>query len=276
MLKLNENRFKPLFTELAEWGTNLPAYAAAAESDEVRAAAATARRAAWLAAVSHLSHALRSLFTPYFQNVLDVMCDALAADAPAPLMRPSRKKQKAAAGGQGDAAPSDAAAVDAEVLRERAVACIHRCCMHDTQGFITADRFERFLAPLVARVAERGAAVAPADRDSAGAQEDGDLTAGLALGTRTRLPHSAVAAVAALVQLGVCAQEDAAWKRLNNQVRLLSHTMVLLHVHHTPAMCRRSCSVQATSPHPGAMLCRRAAPPSPAGWLREAEEGTPL
>lgn len=247
MLKLNENRFKPLFTELAEWGTNLPAYAAAAESDEVRAAAATARRAAWLAAVSHLSHALRSLFTPYFQNVLDVMCDAIAADAP--LMKPSRKKQKAAAGGQGDAAPGDAAAVDAEVLRERAVACMHRCCMHDTQGFITADRFERFLAPLVARVAERGAAAAPAEGDSAGTQEDGDLTAGLALGTRTRLPHSAVAAVAALVQLGVCAQEDAAWKRLNNQVCLLSHNGVTTCAPHTSDVspCLK-CTGNITSP----------------------------
>lgn len=236
VLKLNEKRFKPLFVELSEWGANLPGYAAAAESDAARAAAATARRCAWLAVVSHLSRGLRSLFTPYFQNVLDVMCDAIASDSPVPLMKPSRKKQKAAPTATAADSAAPVAGGDVEVLRDRAVACMHRCCMHDTQGFVTADRFERFLAPLVARVAELGVQSDPPAR----AEEDTDLTAGLQLGTRTHLPHSAVAAVAALVQLGVSAQDDAAWKRLNNQVRPLPQIFAALPpsaaqmLHHTP------------------------------------------
>ena len=231
VLKLNENRFKPLFAELAEWGGNLPAYAAASARDTVRAAAATARRCAWLALVSHLSRALRSVFTPYFQNVLDTICDSVTSRPAAPLTAPSRKKQKASATAARPAVASAAPAesdpggnADLVVLRNRAVACMHRCCMHDTQGFITADRFERFLTPLVARVAAEGARSAtPGDApETPEAEEDGDLTAAVQLGSRTRLRRSAVAAVAALAQLGVTAQDDAAWKRLNNQVRRIS------------------------------------------------------
>eukprot|EP00892_Ulva_mutabilis_P002157 jgi/Ulvmu1/11942/UM082_0021.1 len=224
VMKLSESRFKPLFADLAEWGGNLPAYAAAIADDAERAAAATARRCAWLALVSRLSHALRSVFTPYFQNVLDTMCDSLAAE-PA-LVAPSRKKQKAskAAGAAPAASAAEGSGHDAnqEVLRERAVACIHRCCMHDAQGFVTPDRFERFLAPLLARLAEPAAQQATAG--GASAAEDADLVAGLELGKRTRLPRSTAAAAAALVQLAVTAHNDAAVKRLNHQVMLLTRS----------------------------------------------------
>jgi U3 small nucleolar RNA-associated protein 10 len=221
VLKISENKFRPIFARLSDWGAHVPAHASSEASAAVCVTALACRQATWFAVVSALSRALRSVFTPFFQNILETLIDALRPQTPVSLLQP-RKKRKGEEREGGEGPPSGdlgrKGAVECELRRRRAVSCIHRCCMHDTTGFINPERFERILSPLVARLAD--AAVGRNCQEGGDAEgEDDDLRDTVALGERTRLSDSAVGAVAALVQLGASMRDDALWKRLNNQVR---------------------------------------------------------
>ena len=119
VIKPSESRFKPLFADLAEWGGSLPACAAGPLAMRPQHAAARGLRLC-----SRLSHALRSVSAPFFQNLLDTMCDSHVAEPH--LVAPSRKKQEAS-----KAAEASAHNSNREALLHASIgaACMtHRVC----------------------------------------------------------------------------------------------------------------------------------------------------
>ena len=228
-LKLSEARFKPLFLHLVEWAGTVPAHAASASSTE-QGAALMARQTTFLRCVAALATTLRSVFTPYFSYVLDMLVDALrqgtapgAATAAAPAGSKKKKKHKKRKSAEAEAQPSGppsntAAWPAAAALRSAAaVVCVHRLCLYDSKGFLTTERFERLLEALLGTL-EATAQHHSDTAAAAAAMVDSALASRIALGSRTRLPQVAVAVSAALVQLAMAAPADAQWKRVNHRV----------------------------------------------------------
>ena len=225
VLKLSEARFKPLFLRMVEWGTSVPAHAAADADAAVRAAALLARQTTFLRCVSELSTALRSVFTPYYAHLVDLLVECLAAeggegDAPAVAGNPKKKKRKGKSAAGADTAAAQAQQGAAVAARNAvAVACVHKACLYDSGGFIDGARFERLLGALL-RALEGAQAEAEA-ASCLGASERA-LADRIELGSRTRLPERTRAAAAALVQLAGAATGDALWKMLNQRVLMLT------------------------------------------------------
>jgi hypothetical protein len=243
VLKLNENQFRKLFQDLCVWATTVPSYAASSTSHDVRAAARAARRVAWFGLVSQLSLALRSVFTPYFDDLLEGFVEVLSQPTAesVPLIsggkkRKAKKKARVDAESSVQEASGNSAQVRISSLaQDRAVSCIHRFRTNDTTMAITQDKFCMLLTPLVARLSNAGVAEgdvmgshaaggAHADRRNAAAvRGDEDLQDTIQLGGRSagKLSASAVGVVAAIVALATSTREEGLWKKTNHQVRFL-------------------------------------------------------
>lgn len=247
VLKLNENRFKTLFQDLCSWANTVPSYAASATCSDIRTAACAARRTSWFGLVSQLSRALRTVFTPYFEDLLEGFVEVLTqqVEDSVPLIGGSKKRsQSKRKGGKSpvDTDGNSEASVSLEnaaaIARDRAVSCIHRFRMHDTSPTLSQDRFLMLLTPLVARLEEAGAESAAVRRsEGAGARDSGgevggdkDLLDQVQLGARTvgHLSDSAVGVVAAVVALAASTREEGLWKKTNHQVCNAGKTFVAL------------------------------------------------
>jgi U3 small nucleolar RNA-associated protein 10 len=216
VMKLSEARFRPLFLRLLEW-------AAAPGAGP----ASGGRVATLLACADALTGRLRAVFVPYFKYLLDI-CVGQLLGGEAGAQQPKKKRKKAAAagaaaagqeaGGEGD----DEAQLTAWLGRLRALRALHRCLLHDSAGFLDAQRFEALLPALVAQLgAEPPAALLPALQEQCA---DADLDGSVALGARTRLDVLGTAAVACLAQLAATANSDALWKPLNHQVLMATRS----------------------------------------------------
>jgi hypothetical protein len=223
VLKLSEVHFKPLFTRLAEWGSSVPAHAATSTEPSERSKALVARQTTFLRCVSALSAALRSLFTPYFVRVVDLLVLSLEAggvddsDDARPAKRRRRRQEHAVLGPSTDGAGG----LRPEAARRRvAVACVHQACLYDIEGrFVNGQRFERLLGALLAAL--QAGSGQEGEWDVLGDSERA-LPGRLEVGTRTELPEASIAVAATLVQLAIAASGDALWKMLNQRVRLFS------------------------------------------------------
>lgn len=234
ILKLNENQFKKLFVELSSWARTVPSYAASTTSSYVRSAACAARRAAWFGLLSQLSLALRTVFTPYFEDLLEGFVEALRHQAEydsVPLIGTSKersksKKRSSTSNTEEDREGSGSIENAALTARDRAVSCIHRFCIHDTARTLSQEKYLALLAPLVARLEECGKEATAAGRSGSGQQRgapggDEDLQDTVQLGTRTtaHLGGAAVGVIGAIVALAGSTKEEALWKKTNHQVR---------------------------------------------------------
>lgn len=117
VLKLNESKFKPLFFRLLEWATTSPA-GEACPSD--------ARKIAFFNVINILTENLKSIFTSYFNPVLNSIREIISDSSP----------------GQGEKGE----VVLLQLVTMRALA---RCFMYDTSGFLNETTFEKLLDPLV-------------------------------------------------------------------------------------------------------------------------------
>ena len=236
VLKLNEIQFKTLFQDLCAWANTVPSYAASATCSEIRTAAHAARRAAWFGLVSQLSRALRTVFTPYFEDLLEGFVEVLTkqAEDSVPLVgsrKRSKSKKKEATTPADLPGASEASGSRWNlytVARDRAVSCIHRFRMHDTIATISQDNYIMLLTPLVAQLAVAGAesasvhgsegsTVRERGRESG---SDADLLHTVQLGSRTvsQLSDSAVGVLACIVALMSSTTDEALWKKTNHQV----------------------------------------------------------
>lgn len=220
-LKLSESQFKPLFFRLVEWATSTPAADATAGP---AALSLLPRAVALLAAANALSERLRSVFTPYFQPLMDPIIAALTGSGAggAAGAGPSKKKRKKAAlseaGTSGDI-PAEVAPLEG-VLRLAAVRALHRCFLHDTSSFLDEARFDRLLTPLVAQLH-----VAPTPEEISLLQPDLTLEASLSPEAQEALDVLARALVACLAQMALAAGGgDARWRPLNHAVLMATRS----------------------------------------------------
>jgi U3 small nucleolar RNA-associated protein 10 len=247
VLKLSEVRFKPLFLRISEWGSSVPAHAAALSDPADQFAALVARQTTFLRCVSALSSALLVLFTPYYAHVMDLMVLSLGAEsgeggAVAGELRPAKRRKKKERGASGKASTDAAAAGEPRATKQRskvegssltgrhpespaaavaarqriAVACVHKACLYDAEGaFVNGQRFEMLLEGLLKALQN---AVDHEDAMDVLGESERALLARLEVGSRTKLPEGQTAVAAALVQLAMAATGDALWKMLNQKV----------------------------------------------------------
>lgn len=216
-MKLSETRFKPLFFRLVEWATA----SAPPAVDSSKAAAAVSssplpRAVALLAAANVLSERLRSVFTPYFQPLMDPIIAALGHEGTSAGGPTKKKRKKSGAalllGKDGDF-PPQLAPLEA-TLRLLAVRSLHRCFMHDTAGFLDETRFDRLLQPLVSQLH-----VAPDPEVLPLLQPDSGLEAALGPEAKENLDIPARAVIACLAQMALApGGSDGRWRPLNHAV----------------------------------------------------------
>ena len=173
------------------------------------------RAVALLAAANVLSERLRSVFTPYFQPLMDPIIAALggqdgAGGAPS---KKKRKKSGTAAQLSGQEIPPELAPLEA-TLRVLAIRSLHRCFMHDTAGFLDEARFDRILQPLVSQL---HVAIDPEILPLL--KSDEGLEAALSQEVKEGLDVPARAIVACLAQMALArGGSDGRWRPLNHAV----------------------------------------------------------
>ncbi len=215
-MKLSETRFKPLFFRLVEWATASAPPPSENPVNAVISSSPLPRAVVLLAAANVLSERLRSVFTPYFQPLMDPIIAALGHDAAAGSGGPTKKKRKKSGAsqllGKEDLSP-ELVPLEA-TLRLLAVRSLHRCFMHDTAGFLDEARFDRVLQPLVAQLH-----VAPEPEILPLLQSDSGLEAALSLEAKENLDIPARAVVACLAQMALApGGSDGRWRPLNHAV----------------------------------------------------------
>jgi len=218
-MKLSETRFKPLFFRLVEWATvSAPPVVDSSKAAAVVSSSPLPRAVALLAAANVLSERLRSVFTPYFQPLMDPIIAALGHEGTsASAGAPTRKKRKKSGAplllGKDDDFPSELAPLEA-TLRLLAIRSLHRCLMHDTAGFLDEARFDRVLQPLVSQLH-----VMPDPEILPLLQSDSDLEAALGPEAKENLDIPARAVVACLAQMALApGGSDGRWRPLNHAV----------------------------------------------------------
>ncbi len=210
-MKLSETRFKPLFFRLVEWATASPPPPTAAAS--AASSSPLPRAVALLAAANVLSERLRSVFTPYFQPLMDSIIAALGHDGGSTSAGPTKKKRKKSGAQLLDNISPELAPLEA-TLRLLAVRSLHRCFMHDTAGFLDEARFDRVLQPLVAQLH-----VAPDPEILSLLQSDSALEAALSPEAKENLDIPARAVVSCLAQMALApGGSDGRWRPLNHAV----------------------------------------------------------
>ncbi|KAG2486505.1 hypothetical protein HYH03_014807 [Edaphochlamys debaryana] len=233
VMKLSESKFKPMFLRLLEWAStvSVPEGLAGAEPSYM------GRMVTLFGAVNALCDRLRSVLVPYYRYLLDAALQHLGSDdggRPRGKKKLRRSAAAAAAAADADADPNSAEAVQARLawlLRLRIVRALHRGFLHDSVGFVDAERFARLQAPLIAQLECEPPEAALACLRSP-AHADRDLTSYVALGAATRAYTAAdgdasagplpAAAIGCLLAMAVAANTDALWKPLNHAALMLT------------------------------------------------------
>lgn len=217
-LKLSESRFKPLFFRLLEWATAAPA---AEESNSI-ATSTLPRLVSLFAAVNALAERLRSVFTPYFQALLDPALAALDPGGTAGTASTKKKRKKGASAAPGDGLAAELAPLDS-LLRLQVIRALHRCFLYDATGFLDEARFDRILGPLVAQLHWEPPAQEVLEELPLSSGLEGSLHPAAA----AALDAPARALVACLAQMSLAAGGgDARWRPLNHAVLMATRSTV--------------------------------------------------
>lgn len=171
VLKLNENRFKPLFLKMVDWASardDTPASRAAegkkpkTVEDSEQLLRVMCRQVVLCRVIDVLGVRLKAIMVPYFTYVMEFLLVVLAqrralfhalpllfseASAAAPDKPASAKKRSRPA--HSDNGLDDPSAALGEECVEWAVSAVHKCFLYDTLGFMTKERFEAVHSPLV-------------------------------------------------------------------------------------------------------------------------------
>ncbi|KAK3612581.1 hypothetical protein CHS0354_042081 [Potamilus streckersoni] len=169
VMKLSEATFRPFLFKLFDWVTR---------DDEQRHRILVFYRLA-----DRLADSLRSLFTLFaghiFQHAASMLTQNCKAKSGTKFFPEDRKKRKKSC-----------------QLLLYILDCLHKCFLYDTEGFVSKERFDSIMQPLVDQI-----------ENEQGSEE---------------MYHSRISEhlVPCIVQFAVAAQDDSLWKALNYQILL--------------------------------------------------------
>jgi U3 small nucleolar RNA-associated protein 10 len=172
VLKLNENRFKPLFLKMVEWASARDDAAASLAAMGGKGKTATngedseeqlhvmCRQVVLCRVIEALGQRLKAIMVPYFSYVMGflllIISSRRAVFHPLPLLfsAPTVSAPEKAGKKRGRPAASENGTTDpckqlGEEGVEWAVAALHKCFLYDTLGFVTKERFEALHTPLL-------------------------------------------------------------------------------------------------------------------------------
>lgn len=167
VLKLSETSFRPLYQRIYDWAIR----------DTDGQTSSIERVITFYRLSSRVAGALKSLFVLFSSDFIPNAAELLS---------------RYASGADDTDAPSTAAAARCQLI-EAIVRTLHAICLHDSQGFVNAHRFDVLLQPLVDQL------------------QNADVLASEALQTDV---------VQCLAQFGVACNDDSSWKQLNYQILL--------------------------------------------------------
>lgn len=226
ILKLSEGKFKPLFFRMVEWAnaTHFPEDSNVAAQSLKGELAKLVRRVAFLSLINALCESLRSVFTPYFHFLMDLIVDILTMEDDAVKTmeargeEPSLKKQKKPSKKKSsDTLTKDTKQylMDLYHCRVLAVRALHRCFLYDTSGFLDEARFDRLMTPLVSQLQR-----APQSRDFEGAiPADGVIESGSHPENFSEIDVLSRAAICCLSQMALASgPSESRWRPLNHTI----------------------------------------------------------
>lgn len=171
VLKLNETEFKPVFTQIYEWGNGIAVSSAPSTSDTAVAVGAGAgglqfanphgqwrRSVIFYRFVNELAEKLKAIFVPFYRHILDGLIKHLgAAAAESPGNRrgssKARKRRKGADGEKHDAQHSEAAMTAARELADQATDAVCKLFEFDSdQEVATESRLLELVEPLASQL----------------------------------------------------------------------------------------------------------------------------
>ncbi|KAI9138419.1 hypothetical protein BKA69DRAFT_774326 [Paraphysoderma sedebokerense] len=171
VFKLNENLFKPLFMKTVDWAT-----VELTTREDTSSTDVTCRLSVFYRLVDSLLANLKSIFTPYYGFVLD-NCVAVLNQFKSGERDPHGENSR---------------------LWEHIIGSLHKCLLYDSDGFLTAERFDQLAAPLVSQLS---------------------IVTGSSANYMQRTMQYLIPC---LGQLAVTAGNDGYWKPLNHQVLMLT------------------------------------------------------
>ena len=207
VLKLNESEFKPVFTQIYEWGNGI---AATTTADTPGAASSGGlqfadphglwrRSVLFYRFVNELAEKLKAIFVPFYRHILDGLVKHLgAAVAESPGDRrgnsKSRKRRKGSGGEKLDTQHSEAATTASRELADHATDAVCKLFLFDSdQEVATESRLLELVEPLASQL---------------------DCTFNLDVPDyRARIAETVVPCVS---QLAVCGSSYDVWKPLNH------------------------------------------------------------
>lgn len=229
ILKLSEGKFKPLFFRMIEWAnaTQFPEDSNVASRSLKGAHAKVARRVAFLHVINALCESLRSVFTPYFHFLMDLIIEILTMEdnvLETSGEEPSLKKQKKSSIKNTETSSKDGGIqplMDLNHCRILAVRALHRCFLYDTSGFLDEARFERLMAPLVSQLQVESLQIDDAHRllEDNCSDNDDILEAGSNLQSFPASDRLSRATICCLSQMALASgPSESRWRPLNHAI----------------------------------------------------------
>lgn len=207
VLKLNESEFKPVFTQMYEWGNGI----AASTLSDTQGASVSGdlqfldphglwrRSVLFYRIVNELAEKLKAIFVPFYRNILDGLVKHLGAAVAESQgerrgISKARKRRKSAGAEKQDTQHSGAATAAARVLADQATDAVCKLFLFDSdQEVATESRLLELVEPLASQLESTFNLDVP--------------------GYRTRVAETVVPCVS---QLAVCGSSYDIWKPLNH------------------------------------------------------------
>lgn len=218
-LKLSESKFKPLFFRLLEWATSTPPAKIEDSPNSLPVVTVLSgtilRRITLYNAVNELSEKLRSVFTPYFQPILDVILQTLGDKDFVPIKKKRRTKQVDQNETEGcENLPF------ISLARLLAIRSLNRLFVYDTSGFLDEARFDRLLPAIVEQLSlEPGASALPL------MNPDSRINGRISPECENTLDIPAQATVSCLAAMALASGgTDVRWRPLNHAVLMVTRS----------------------------------------------------
>lgn len=169
VLKLNESEFKPVFTQIYEWGNGIAVSSASSASESSGAVGAGGlqfanphglwrRSVIFYRFVKELADKLKAIFVPFYRHILDGLVKHLGAavaesQGDRRVSSKARKRRKGADGEKHDSQNSEAAMAAARELADHATDAVCKLFEFDSdQEVATESRLLELVEPLASQL----------------------------------------------------------------------------------------------------------------------------
>ncbi|XP_015877759.3 uncharacterized protein At3g06530 isoform X1 [Ziziphus jujuba] len=192
-MKLTETMFKPLFVRSIEW---------AAEDIACEGSTNIDRAISFYALVDKLAENHRSLFVPYFKNLLESSVHHLTVAGDKMTSGSTRKKKKAKILETNNKTEENSLSLGTWHLRALILSSLHKCFLYDTGSlkFLDTSNFQILLKPIVSQLVIEPPISVEEHFNIPSVKEVDDLL------------------VVCIGQMAVTAGSDLLWKPLNHEV----------------------------------------------------------